>query len=368
MSTETVISEPPSIRLVARQAGVSPTTVSLVMNGKAGVAAETRQAVMETVNQLGYVPRPGGRPRGPKAAPGCTNMIALVATGISRAALNAPVYMDVLHGVEAALAEVGKTMVLRHLPPEAPTLMEVLPQKVDGVVLFGSARDERLVRRLQGTPCVQVMSSIEPEGLMDHVTYANARIGTLAANYLLSRNHRHAAFVVSGRPSTFVERGDVFKRTMAASGGSSLELEDAALLDMSGDIMQANPEHMRVLVDRLLAGNPRPTAVFLAADTLVPGFYAELQRRGVKAGEDLDVIGCNNERQLLAPLSPRPATIDIHAEQVGRTAVERLLWRLDHPREARMTVALDPTLVSSDGVQELQDETSFKHGYAGFTG
>jgi DNA-binding LacI/PurR family transcriptional regulator len=59
-----------------------------------------------------------------------------------------------------------------------------------------------------------------------------------------------------------------------------------------------------VLVDRLLAGNPRPIAVFLAADTLAPGFYAELQRRGAKAGEDLDVIGCNNERQLLAPLSP----------------------------------------------------------------
>ncbi len=150
MSTETVISEPPSIRLVARQAGVSPTTVSLVMNGKAGVAAETRQAVMETVNQLGYVPRPGGRPRGPKTAPGCTNMIALVVPGYSRAVLNAPVYMDVLHGVEASLAEAGKTMVLRHLLPEALASAELLPQKVDGVVLFGPSRDEHLIRRLRG--------------------------------------------------------------------------------------------------------------------------------------------------------------------------------------------------------------------------
>jgi len=325
------------------------------MNGKAGVAAETRQAVMETVNQLGYVPRPGGRPRGPKTAPGCTNMIALVIPGYSRAVLNAPVYMDVLHGVEASLAEAGKTMVLRHLLPEALASAELLPQKVDGVVMFGSSRDEHLIRRLRGTPCVQVMSAIEPEGLMDHVTYANARIGALAANYLLSRNHRHAAFVVSGRSISFDERGEVFKRAMAAGGGTCLEFEDGALLDSSGDFMQANPEHMRVLVDRLLAGNPRPTAVFLAADTLVPGFYAELQRRGVKPGKDLDVIGCNNERILLASLSPRPATIDIHAEQVGRMAVERLLWRLDHPREARMTVALDPTLVSSDGVQELQE-------------
>ncbi|MEI6169326.1 MAG: hypothetical protein WCS52_19255 [bacterium] len=48
------------------------------------------------------------------------------------------------------------------------------------------------------------------------------------------------------------------------------------------------------------------------------------------------------------PPPPFPA-IDIHVEQVGRT-VEQLLWRIDHPRDPRVTVALEPTLVSSDGV------------------
>jgi DNA-binding LacI/PurR family transcriptional regulator len=77
-------------------------------------------------------------------------LIALVIPGYSRAVLNAPVYMDVLHGVEASLAEAGKTMVLRHLLPEALASAELLPQKVDGVVMFGSSRDEHLIRRLRG--------------------------------------------------------------------------------------------------------------------------------------------------------------------------------------------------------------------------
>ena len=368
MIEATAILKRPSIQNVSRQAGVSTATVSRVMNGRNGVATETRQAIQEIVKQLGYAPKPGGRPRGPKTAPGWTNTIALVAPGISRATLNAPVYMDVLHGVEAALAEVGKTMVLRHLPPEAPTLMEVLPQKVDGVVLFGSARDERLVRRLQGTPCVQVMGKIEPRELWDHVSYDNGSLGRIAADYLLGRGHRHAAFISSARQTFFIERGEVFKRAMAAGGGTSQEFLDEALLDMSGSIQQVIPERMQVLVDELLAAHPKPTSVFLVADTLAQGFYAELQRRGLKPGEDLDVICCNNEQLLLAHLKPRPATIDIHAERVGRKAVEHLLWRLANPGEPRVTVALEPTLVPSDGVQELQDEKSFKHGYAGFTG
>lgn len=349
MVEHNLISVPPSMQDIARQAGVSTATVSLVMNGRNGVSAETRQSVQEIVNRLGYVPRPGGRPRGPKTASGCTNMIALVAPGITRAALNAPVYMDVLHGVEAALAEAGKTMVLRHLPQGVPASVELLPQKVDGVVLFGSTQVERLVRRLREVPCVQVMGVVTPEGLWDHVSYANAPIGTLAADYLLSRNHRHAAFVSSGRATFFVERGEVFKRAMAAGGGDSLEFVDEALVDVSGSIEQAIPERMQALMDGLLAARPRPTAAFLVADILAQGFYDELQRRGLIPGCDLDVICCNNEQSLLAHLKSRPATIDIHAETVGRKAVEQLLWRLDHPSEPRVTMVLEPTLVAGNG-------------------
>lgn len=133
---------------------------------------------------------------------------------------------------------------------------------------------------------------------------------------------------------------------MEAGGGTSLEFVDEALVDSSGNLMQAIPERMQALVDSLLAVKPWPTAVFLAGDTVAPAFYAELQRHGVKPGADLDVIGCNNEQLLLANLKLRPATIDIHSEQVGRKAVEHLLWRLGHPRAPRMTVVLEPTLVT----------------------
>ena len=338
-------------KAVAELAKVSLATVSRVIHDSPFISAETKRTVRGAMQTLGYQPAaPGRRQRRTRSARR-TNRIALVVAGLPRAAMNAPVYLDVLHGVEAAVRESGKALMLLHLSSEAASPAELSSQKVDGVVLFGATQDERLIRRLQGTPCVQVMGKIEPRALWDHVSYDNGSLGRIAADYLLGRGHRHAAFISSTRQPFFIERGEVFQRAMAAGGGTCLEFEDPALLDTSEELLQANPERMRMLVDRLLAGNPRPTGVFLAADTLAPGFYAEWQRRGVKAGEDLDVIGCNNERILLAHLSPRPATIDIHAEQVGRKAVERLLWRLDHPREPRMTVALEPMLVPSDGVR-----------------
>jgi DNA-binding LacI/PurR family transcriptional regulator len=63
-------------------------------------------------------------------------------------------------------------------------------------------------------------------------------------------------------------------------------------------------------------------------------------------GRDIDVISCNNEMSYLVGLDPRPATIDIGAETIGRRSVEQLLRRIKHPEELRQVqIAVTPMLV-----------------------
>ncbi len=342
----------PTLHEVAELAAVAPSTVSRVMNGAPNIASETRAVVQKAIKQLGYTPTRPGRPLRKNGCPPTlrrSHRIALLAPGLPRAVMNAPVYMDVIHGVEAALAEADKVMVLRHLPPGTSLNGTLFSQKIDGVVLFGTgSHDPQLLRLLQGLPCVQIMGTIEAEGIGDHVSYANHRIGKIAADYLMSKGHRRLAIILqTSKYPAFAERLTVFKSTVRDHGGECLELADENLLIEDDDVQRGSPEVMQALFDKLLAppSASRPTGVFLAADILAPVFFNEMQRRGLTPGKDLDIVSCNNERALLAHLHPRPATIDIHAEQVGRRAVEQLLWRIEHPDSPRATIALDPALV-----------------------
>jgi len=367
-----------TIQDVANHTNLSTATVSKVVNRRPDVGADTVAMVEEAIAALNYQPRRPGRPsgrRGKAANVRRSNRIALLVPGIPRSQINSPVYMDVLHGVEAAVRAADKSFVLSHLEPGRPCPKPLFSQKVDGVILFGPVSDKRLVSRLRSVPCVQVMGRIEREGGWDQVSYDNSRLGEIAAAYLLERGHRRVAFLSSNdKAPHLVERGTVFGEAVRAAGGMCTELIDNSLLVDTGSIQQVNRECLSQLIDRLFedqssghgqppdgkdipslpSGNTcSPTAVFLVADILAPAVHGELQRRGVVPEHDIDIISCNNERMILSHLHPRPAIIDIHAERVGQKAVEQLLWRMEHPGAPRATIALEPTLVQ--GEREFTD-------------
>ncbi|MCF7974969.1 MAG: hypothetical protein K9N55_14220, partial [Phycisphaerae bacterium] len=64
---------------------------------------------------------------------------------------------------------------------------------------------------------------------------------------------------------------------------------------------------------------------------------------GIQPGRDLEIISCNNETSLLAGLAPRPISIDIQPETIGKKAVEQLRWRILHPDdESQITIEVSP--------------------------
>ena len=344
-----------TIRQVAETAGVSVATASLALRDNPRIAAETRKLVARTAKRLNYRKRPPGRPAKGADEPRTTNRvnrIALVAPGMPRGVLNSPVYLDVLHGVEAALAERGKMFVLRHLLPEAPPPPSLFPQKVDGAVLFGEARDKEIRTQLSELPCVQMMGLVPRRRAWDHVTYDNDAIGELAAKYLLEAGHRRLAMVAPDTSTgeqpisdiTAGRRGS-FRSHVEAAGATLRLVYDEPLVQLTPTHQEPVRETLERVIDQLLAAKPRPTGLFCPFDLLTAGLYPLLLARGINPGRDLEVVSCNNEALLLQNLHPRPATVDIHASEVGRRAVGQLLWRLDRPKALRATITLAPELV-----------------------
>jgi DNA-binding LacI/PurR family transcriptional regulator len=107
------------------------------------------------------------------------------------------------------------------------------------------------------------------------------------------------------------------------------------------------------LVDRLLRSSPRPTGVFVPGDSVTAMVCRALAERGLRIGRDLSLVSCNNETPLLSGLYPTPTTIDIHAESVGRRAVDQLAWRLIHDDAVGLDVGVEPALVEGASVMRL---------------
>lgn len=340
-----------SITSVAKKAGVAASTVSLVLRNRPRVSPETRAAVMAAVKEMGYIKRQPGRPRrrpGEPATSKRTNRIAMVVPDMLPSTLYAPVYLDVLQGVEHAIHEARNTMILRHVNSGQEGGGSLLFSRADGVLVFGNLLDPGMVRELENTPVVQLMHAAIPGERWDRVTYDNARIGPLVADYALAKKHRCCAFVghiCSRTEIVMQQRGLDFRTAMAARGGK-VHLLVRDLLHITDSVHAVHEDVMRSIADELKALVPKPTLVFVEADMVAQSLYPALRSRGLQPGKDIEVVSCNNEVVLLAGLMPRPATVDIHAAEIGRKAVQRLLWRIRNPEKPADTLLITPSLVA----------------------
>lgn len=330
-----------TIYTVAAAAGVSKSTVSLVINNDCRVAPDTVEAVREAIERLDYQPkavknRPG--PRRKVRKPVRHQQVALLFSG-KPMLLHSSVYSRVLQGIEKRLSEDGWNLVVRTLPTERP--WESMPHRLDGVLLFGvHATHPRFIRELRQTTAVRIMGQPTEGDFFDHVTYDDDKIGQVAADYLVARGHRRIVCLYTWRAG----RCESFVRAARERGAEVEEIIKTHLVDESGKVQILVRPKMEEVALEIAQMNPRPTAVYIGADIVAVGLHNALPAAGLRPGVDIEIVGTNNDATLLDHLDPRPASVDIHAEQVGRRAVEQLYWRLDHGREPPRIIKLDPEI------------------------
>jgi len=338
-----------SIYSVAEVAKVSIATVSRVINNDPCVNIKTVDRIRKVIEQSGYVPTPVSGRRGRRSRPRKTILkknIALIST-LSAFHMRTQVYSSVMQGIEAELGKLNFNLIVRNLPVIDP--WAAIPGKIDGAILFHvKDDDQKLINSLRSLSCVRVMGPSLETDFFDLVTYDDAAVGRLAAEHLLNLGHRRLSYIGSlDQKKNSRVRGISFKKDVMAAGAEFVELEKGAdnLLQEDGSSQLPNMKALGTVCEVLAAMPKRPTALFVHADILVMGLYHILPHYGIKPGVDITLVGTNNDRVYLEHLSPRPATIDIHAEQVGRNAVERLIWRLDHPKEPVEKIKLQPELI-----------------------
>jgi DNA-binding LacI/PurR family transcriptional regulator len=328
-----------SIVRIAQAANVSYATAWRIINNQPAGSEAAVAAVREAMNRLGYEPN-AARKRGrrPKAPDGIrTRNIALLhfrqATSISA---------SVLSCVHRMLAERNLNLIFAHCtrPEELP--YAVRSGNIDGILGYGQFPGGATDKNLQRVPAVWMMSRDDrgQDAWGDRVKPDHESIGHLAAEHLLRRGHDRLAFFNPEQGfNIYQQRCNAFKNAVEAAGKQFVVHSDTG-----GASKDFNAVAER-LVEQWMASTPRATGVFVPVDRVTVFVYRHLERRGVTPGRDVDIVSCDNEKELLSLMHPQPPSIDLNREMIARLAVERLLWRMKNGVSSpSVATTVSPTL------------------------
>lgn len=272
------------IRDVAREAGVSITTVSKVLNHYTDVSETTRRRVEEVIARLHYMPDEAGRRMGGADEP----VIGLLLSDLRPTDPSGAVY-GILSGLCRACTDRGIDFVLLTTDPERqksrPLAALCASKRLAGLVCAGFRRSDAYLAQLPdlGVPCAFIDMAAGCPGVLN-ITVDNERAAAEAVDFLLRGGRRRIA-LMNGSPEADVSvlRGRGWRRALQAAG-----LPPAPELELEGDFSE---ERAHVLALGLLRADPGVDAFFCASDVMALGVCRAAEELGRQVGGDLYVVG-----------------------------------------------------------------------------
>ncbi|WP_437734802.1 LacI family DNA-binding transcriptional regulator [Sorangium sp. So ce1335] len=320
----------PSVRMeeVARHAGVSPATVSRVLNDRGKCSAATRERVLAAIRDLGYVANPAAR----SLAQGKTGSLGLLLPAVGTDFIS-----SFLQFVAGAATDEGYDLLIA-LRSEGAQRRMLGRHNTDGVLVFGSAMGEPSLRRLasEGFPSVLLYRSA-PEGLSLPSVLIDNEAGVRAAvDHLIEAHGRRRIAFLRGRAGSedAALREAAYRESLARHG---IPVDPG--LCRGGLIA----EEARASTIALLRERAAFDAVVGWCDGAAIGAMDALRSEGMRVPADVSVVGFDD----IGParhLDPALTTVRAPTELVGRHAVRELV-RLIQSGTAEPQVRLPVELI-----------------------
>jgi len=303
----------PTISDVAAAAGVSPMTVSRVINGEANVRDRTRELVNEVIRKLNYSPSAAAR----SLAGGEEMRIGLLYSNPSSAYLS-----EFLVGSLDQASRSNVQLIVEKCDEDAleQSVIDHLVQgRVDGIVLPPPLCDATAVLAAvaeHDIPAVAVATG-RPVDTMAAVSIDDRRAAFEMTQHLIGLGHHRIGFIIGNPNQTAsAERLAGYRAALAENG-----LEEEAGLIVQGLFTYRSGLDA---AERLLTLADRPTAIFASNDDMAAAAVAVAHRRGLDVPRDLTVCGFD-DTALATTVWPELTTIRQPIVEMSRTAVELLV-------------------------------------------
>lgn len=311
---------PPAVTLldVAREAGVSPSTVSRILNGTARVDATKRTAVEQAIKKLQFRPNLFAR----SLKTGTTMTVGILAQDIE-----SPFYTRAMRGVEQGLAGSGYAPIIVsghwNAQEEAERIRLLQARRIDGlVILTGHLPDAEIIEFARQQPIVVTGRHLEGPSIRSH-TIDHETGGYLATRHLIGLGHRRIAHITG--PLDHVDANERHQGYVRAHQEAGLVIDPE--LVVQGDFMETGG---LMAMNRLLDSGHAFTAVFAANDQSAFGARVAMYRRGIRVPDDVSLVGFD-DLPVAAYQTPPLTTVRQPIYEVGLFAAQSLLNMLGHP-------------------------------------
>lgn len=298
---------------VSRAAKVSPATVSRVFNHPHLVRPNTRKAVNDAVENLGYVRNRAHKSVGGKRS--CT--IGVIVPTVTNA-----IFAEVIQAFSGVVKQAGfSTLIATHdydLNQELDMLRKFLELRVDGIALIGLQHLKATYKTIEqrGIPAISIWN-YDPASSISCVGADNHEAGYLAAKHLIELGHKEIGIAF---PPT-----DDNDRARKRLQGALHALEEAGMaasrqwtVQSVYDITKAKA----VCIDLLSSANI-PTAIVCGNDIIAQGANFACQRLGLSVPQDLSIVGIGDFAGS-ADIEPPLTTVHIPARRIGQQAGHHL--------------------------------------------
>lgn len=334
-----------TIKDVAAKVGVSPMTVSRVINGQSGVGAETRAAVEEAVRALGYTPNVAARSLVTAAEP----KIGVIYSNPSAAFMS-----DFLIGVFEEASARGVRLVLLKgqggKPPPEAQLKELASSGVAGFIVTPPLGESRAMLELlaeTGLPMAAVGAHAVGKAICVRIDDRGAAYEM--TRHLIDLGHRHLGFIV-GNPDQAASA-----ERLAGFHAAVREAGDVRTSIAQGDFSFASG---LVAAEQLLDAAPMPSAIFASNDDMAAAVVSVAHRRQLDVPRELTVAGFDDTPAAVM-LWPPLTTVHQPVRDLASEALRLLVAEIaaaDRPPAMRADRVLEHTLVKRQSTAEIRPQ------------
>ena len=327
---------------LAKKLGISPASISLVLNNKPGVSEQTRQMVLQALKEYG-----------------CENLMAenagdkktilfLVyrknASKVEESPYFSQIFSGIIEGVECQVKNCGYKLMVAYVDGLSieDEILRIREEPIDGLLILATEMIEEQMRLFTDmhVPTIIIDNYMENKN-MDCVAINNEQGVDLAISYLASMEHRDIGYLhIEGNANNFVERYYGFLRAVREN---KMVLNEERILSFTthgGDDLYVQ---LREKISRLQS---MPTAFFADNDIVAIWATKVLRELGYKVPEDISIIGFDNI-SLSSLVDPPLTTIQTPKYPIGCVAVNLLSNKIEGKLENAF-----------DGIQKVEMKTS----------
>lgn len=334
----------PKIKDVAKQAGVSVTTVSRVLNGEKYVKDDLKIRVQRAIDELGYTPSHIARSLVRKK----TNLIGVIVPDVTSS-----FYSTILSTIEKTASLNGYNLLVCNIIEDTDKELKYLQvfqqMRVDGIIIMHEKLNDEIRDLINKMSIPIIFSSVKPaDQKFISVIIDDYAAAYDATKHLIELGHERIGYI-GGDMRDITSGQNRYSGYIRALADHGIALPEAHI--RFGDYKtQSGYEMMK----EILAQKPHPTAVFAVSDDMAVGAMNCIHDHGLKVPEHMSVIGFDGS-QLTEQVRPRLTSMEQPILEMGKVTVDKLLELIEEKEGGPAEdVILQHMLVSRDSCMDVK--------------